>query len=182
MIKFDNVFFSFGNRPVFEGLTLALPDRCIIRAPSGRGKTTLLRLVAGLIKPDSGTVTGAPDRISFLFQDDRLLPWLTVRQNIAAVLPHGSAEADEYLEKTELSDYADALPENLSGGQRRRAAFARALAYKGKLLILDEPFKGLDEPLMRRMAEITVSSCANILMVSHSDAESALIGGETVTL
>lgn len=183
MIKFENVCFSFGDKPVFENLTLTLPDRCVLIAPSGRGKTTLLRLAAGLLKPDSGKISGVPEKISFLFQDDRLLPWFSARKNIEAVLPRGHEdEVAGYLRAVELSEFAEKLPDELSGGQRRRVSLARALACGGDLLILDEPFKGLDEPLMRRMAELVLSSGSNFLAVSHSALEAGLLGGETVTL
>lgn len=87
MIYFDGVTFAFPERPVFENLTLALPDKCALMAPSGRGKTTLLRLSAGLLRPQSGEIRPDWKKYAFLFQDDRLMTWLSARENVETVLP-----------------------------------------------------------------------------------------------
>ena len=127
---------------VLEHLNLTLPDSglvCIF-APSGTGKTTLLNLFCGLLKPDSGRIEGLEDRkFAYVFQEDRLVPQLTARENIRLVM-----------EQLGLAGWEDALPQELSGGMQRRVAIARAFAY-GKqygsrtVYLLDEPLKGLDE-------------------------------------
>ncbi|MBR5381966.1 MAG: ABC transporter ATP-binding protein [Oscillospiraceae bacterium] len=183
MIRFRNVYFSFGETPVFEDLTLDIPKKCVLKAPSGRGKTTLLRLAAGLLRPDAGSVSGAPEKIAFLFQDDRLLPWLTAEENVAAVLPgERKDEAAAWLGYVELASLKNARPDELSGGQRRRVALARALAFGGDLLLLDEPFKGLDPALTDRMAGLVLSTGTDFLMASHSERETELMGGEIIDL
>ena len=127
---------------VLEHLNLTLPDSglvCIF-APSGTGKTTLLNLFCGLLKPDSGRIEGLEDRkFAYVFQEDRLVPQLTARENIRLVM-----------DQLGLAGWEDALPQELSGGMQRRVAIARAFAY-GKqygsrtVYLLDEPLKGLDE-------------------------------------
>ena len=118
MIKIDSVSFSYGEKCIFDGFSANIaPGVTSLSAPSGYGKTTLLRLIAGLETPKSGSITGVPDRISFMFQEDRLLPWLTALENVAAVLPkERRGEAAAFLELTELSGEAGSLPEKLSGG------------------------------------------------------------------
>ena len=143
MIRVEDVSFSYPGKPVFSHLNLTLPDTgtAALMAPSGYGKTTLLRLLAGLETPASGRITGLENRkTAFLFQEDRLLPWLTAEKNIALV---SSAERAAYwLEKMEID--GGQYPREMSGGMQRRVALARAMAFGGDVLLLDEPFKGLD--------------------------------------
>ena len=123
---------SFGDRKVLDGFTLEIPDRGItaLSGPSGCGKTTLLRLLAGLQKPDGGTVEGIdPRETVLLFQENRLLPGRKVREQITAVLPRQRrGEAERWLALAELEGEGDARVEELSGGMQRRLSLARALA------------------------------------------------------
>ena len=129
--------------------------------PSGRGKTTIARLVSGLIQPDKGTVdAGSSERTGYLFQEDRLLPWLNVRANmLLACLSGNAAGADpdeavkEMAAKLEIEDALEMMPYELSGGMAHRVALGRTLMYGGNVLILDEPFRGLDEELTDRITE-----------------------------
>lgn len=183
MMQIENLRFSYGNKEIFNGFNHTFESVTCITGPSGCGKTTLLRLIAGLEKPRGGRIVGAPARPAMLFQEDRLLPWLTARQNVAAVLPgteRGSAA--DWLAKTELADFMDALPENLSGGQKRRVALARALCYGGDLLILDEPFKGFDPALTKRMAALIRAQEIPVVAAVHSPEEMALLGGDVLRL
>lgn len=184
MIKITGLSFSYGEKRIFDGLSLELPDGvCCMEGVSGRGKTTLLRLIAGLEKPSGGTISGVPARIAFMFQEDRLLPWLSAEANVAAVLPKSRAdEAKKWLGAVELGNELAALPENLSGGQRRRIALARALAFGGDLLILDEPFEGLDPALTERMTALVRDLAADVLVTSHSDFQTELWGGTRIIL
>lgn len=152
-IELREVSLALDGKAVLEQLSLHIPaDGVTCDRALRRGKTTLLRLIAGLIRPDAGEITGVPDRPSFLFQEDRLIPWLTARGNVRAVLPpSGGAQADRLLREVGLDADADSYPDALSGGMRRRVALARALAYGGGILLLDEPFKGLDPELMERL-------------------------------
>ena len=171
----ENVSFSYPGKPVFENLTFELPDAGVtaISGPSGCGKTTLLRLIAGLEKPQSGRVH-APGltKTSFLFQEDRLLPNLTCREQLRAVLPRG-AEVSQYMDAVGLSNAPDSKPDTLSGGMRRRLALARAFAYaKDKsLLILDEPFTGVDPPTAEKIMSSLRTLPLPILLTAH-DSES----------
>lgn len=149
----------------FDGLVLlnhfshTLPSAgtvCLF-GPSGCGKTTLLNCIAGLETLDSGSVSGVAGlKISYLFQEDRLLPWNTAEENIAAVLRGGDscARAREWLMRVGLEGSEGKYPAQLSGGMRRRVAIARALAYGGDLYLLDEPFQRLDSGNRRKMADL----------------------------
>jgi NitT/TauT family transport system ATP-binding protein len=154
-IKLERLNLAFGGLPVLEDFSLELPDsgELCLSGPSGCGKTTLLFVLAGLHRPHSGQIRGlGKQRISMLFQEDRLLPWLSAAENVALVLPSGRAEqARPWLELVELGPEAGQLPRELSGGMRRRVALARALAYEGDILLLDEPTNGLDHGLAQRI-------------------------------
>ncbi len=183
MIQIENLRFSYGGNEIFSGVSHTFGPVTCITGPSGCGKTTLLRLVAGLEEPQGGKIGGAPARPAVLFQEDRLLPWLTARQNVAAVLPGADrGAAADWLRKTELADFMDVLPENLSGGQKRRVALARALCYGGDLLILDENFKGFDPALTKRMAALILAQEIPVIAAVHSPEEMALLGGDVLRL
>jgi ABC-type nitrate/sulfonate/bicarbonate transport system ATPase subunit len=192
MIRIENLVFAYNEkndgktvarRRIFDGFSAALSSVTCITGPSGCGKTTLLRLIAGLEKPQEGVITGVPERVSVMFQEDRLLPWLSARRNIEAVLPpERSGEAAQWLRRVELDDCLDSLPESLSGGQKRRVALARALAFGGGLLILDEPFKGFDPALTERMAALIKSRNVQVIAAVHAPEEMSLLGGEVIRL
>lgn len=160
-VFFDNVSFSYGNTAVLNGVTWHLPDSGVVClwGASGCGKTTALRLLAGLEKPAHGTIRGV-GRVSMVFQEDRLLPWRTALENVM-LTGAGEPIARELLSALGLTEEEiGALPIHLSGGQQRRVALARALAAESDILLLDEPFNGLDEgtwqdvvPLILRAAE-----------------------------
>ena len=180
MIRFQDVSFSYPGKPVFTHMSLTLPDRgaAALMAPSGYGKTTLLRLLAGLEAPDGGTVTGAEGKkISFLFQEDRLLPWLTALENAALV--SDEKRAAEWLRKMEIED-GNAYPREMSGGMQRRCALARAMAYGGEILLLDEPFKGLDEALRGRIAGRIRDVFPLTVLAVHDPEEARLMGAEII--
>jgi len=183
MISFQNVGLAYADKHVLTDFTLHLPRDGItcLHGPSGCRKTTLLRLLAGLIAPDSGTITGLPKKPALLFQEDRLIPHLTARENIAAVLPTGRAdEADDWLAKVGLAADAHLRPRELSGGMRRRVALARTLAYSGDFLLLDEPFTGLDQTRTAQMAALIRETGIPALAATHSGEEIALLGGKVL--
>ena len=184
MIEIRDLAFSYGKKAVFSGLTLDIPAGVVcLSGGSGRGKTTLLRLLAGLEKPDAGSITGVPPHPALLFQDDRLLPWLTAEENVAAVLPENEkARAGELLAAMELSELAESYPGQMSGGQCRRVSLARALAFESGLMLLDEPFTGLDAALSGRMARLLRERGGNILVVTHSQADIEALGGTVIEL
>ena len=194
MISVKNISFAYKNsvtgekeKPVFGGFSLDIPESsavCVMGV-SGSGKTTLTKLLLGLEQPDSGEITGLDGkRVSVVFQEDRLLPWYSARKNVAAVLPRGAESAaltDELLEDAELTEAADKPIRELSGGMQRRVSIARALAFGGDLIILDEPLKGLDEELKRRIVPRIKKRFKTILLITHSEDEAKLFGCETIT-
>ncbi len=152
MIRFEDVCLSYGDKQVLSGVTLhAGPGEHIaLMGHSGCGKTSLLRLAAGLVRPTAGMVTCRAKRLAYAFQEPRLLPWFTAAENVNAVLDGGRSgmpKARQWLAEVGLADAADALPRELSGGMAQRVNLARTLAREGDLLLLDEPLKELDEAL-----------------------------------
>lgn len=187
MVTLDHVSFSYGNTPVISDFSLTLPTSgavCLFGA-SGCGKTTLLRLIAGLEVPTAGNIRRDAKRIAMVFQENRLIPWLTVRQNIELVLVKPDPTlVDNCLQAVSLSGAAEQLPDELSGGMQRRVALARALAFGGDLLLLDEPFNGLDETLKNQIAMHLRARFANcpIVLITHSPDEAMLFDATIIHL
>ncbi|MBR1584902.1 MAG: ABC transporter ATP-binding protein [Clostridia bacterium] len=182
MIVLSHVTAGYQDKTVLRDLSLTLPDtgRVAVMAPSGYGKTTLLRVLAGLLPVQSGSVTGlVGKKIALMFQEDRLLPWLTAEKNVEIVSDR--AAADHWLAALEI-EAGDQLPAALSGGMQRRVALARALAFGGDVLLLDEPFKGLDEALKKRVAERIKNAAPLIVLSVHDPAEAALMDAEVIRL
>ncbi len=151
--------------------------------PSGRGKTTILRLLAGLEQADGGTVDGVGDRrVSVIFQEDRLLPFCTAQMNIAVAAP--GSDARLWLEKVELADDAGKFPAQLSGGMCRRVALARALAYDGAVFLMDEPFQGLDREMKLRMMALVRTALAGktAVLVTHDPEERDFLADTVLSL
>lgn len=155
MICLENVTLGYGRRTVLDRFSLTLPETgvTILQGPSGCGKTTLLRLLAGLERPEEGSISGiAPGETAFLFQEDRLFPWRTAKQQLTDVLPRQRrGEWHKWLALTELEGEGERYPAQLSGGMARRLALARCLALGGRLYLLDEPFSGVDTDRARRI-------------------------------
>ncbi|MBQ3010969.1 MAG: ABC transporter ATP-binding protein, partial [Oscillospiraceae bacterium] len=150
MIKLENVTLRFKDTCILKDFNLCIEDgeHIVIMGASGSGKTTLLKLISNQLKPTSGTVQTTAKRISYMFQEHRLLPWLTAAENVNLVLgdkKESLPEAVKWLEQLGLTDAANRYPAQLSGGMRQRVALARALAFNGDLLLLDEPLASLDE-------------------------------------
>ena len=171
MIKLQDLTLRYGDKLVLDHFSLELPDRGLtaLSGPSGCGKTTLLRVMAGLAEPEGGAVSGVdPARTAFLFQEDRLLPWRTAAQHITDVLPkHRRGEAERWLAFAELEGEGGAYPANLSGGMARRLALARCAALGGELLLLDEPFTGVDAERTARMLDRLRALDVPIVMATH---------------
>ena len=161
-------------------------------APSGWGKTTLLRILMGLEVPTSGSVEGV-GRVGAVFQEDRLCPQLTAEENVALVLP-----AEQYKAKTQykeqirkdliqlgLDDEALALPaRKLSGGQKRRTALLRALWVESDTLLLDEPFTGMDPAAMKKAAAMLKARCGAkpALLATHDQLAIRELGWRVIEL
>ncbi len=153
MIIFKNVTKSFDGKKVLENFSATLPEQGIvlITGPSGSGKTTLSRLILGLSQPDSGEVILKADKISVVFQEDRLVPSLSALENVALV--SNTASAAKRLQSLSLGDSLTLLPAQLSGGMKRRVAVARALEFGGEVLLLDEAFSGLEDALAKEILD-----------------------------
>ena len=173
MVECKNLTLSYGDKAVLRDFSLSLPlcGLTALRGPSGCGKTTLLRLIAGLEQPETGNVLGIrPEETAFLFQENRLFPWRTVQQHLTDVMPRpDGAKARELLELVELEGEETLYPAQLSGGMGRRLALGRALALESKLLLLDEPFAGVDPDRAARILTRLKAAGIPALLVSHED-------------
>lgn len=188
-IQVSDVSVWFEEKKVLKHITVTLPDRgsIALHSPSGTGKTTFLRVLAGLTRPTVGQVTGlGGKRVTMVFQEDRLLPWYTAYENVLFALPDDMENRErtalDWLERMELSDAVRQYPAALSGGMKRRVAIARALAYGGDVLLLDEPFNGLDDALRVRVAAHIRDAAPLTVLVTHDQAEAALLGARTMEL
>lgn len=178
-LEITHAFKSYGGREVLRDFTLQFPESGVfcLFGPSGCGKTTLVNCLAGLTPLDSGSVAGTKGRrISCVFQEDRLLPWASAEENIAAVFhdrKEGLRKAAEWLRKVGLQGEEKKKPREMSGGMCRRVALARALAYGGDLFLLDEPFQRLDEKNRENMMKLTLEAVQGKLAVfiTHNLAE-----------
>jgi sulfonate transport system ATP-binding protein len=186
LVEIHGLSKAFGSRSVLAGIDLKIfPGEFVsILGPSGGGKTTLLRMIAGLEQPTSGSIrfwsghSMAGTDIRVMFQEDRLLPWRRVIDNVALGLPKSSRDsAEKMLERVGLRDHACDWPMILSGGQRQRVALARALVHQPALLLLDEPFGSLDaltrSEMQLLLESLWVKSKTAVLLVTH-DIEEAL--------
>ena len=159
---------------------------CLL-GPSGCGKTTLLNMLAGLV-PYDGKIENIPARVSYIFQEERLLPNLTVKQNITFALGKGADERRiaDVLAKVELSDREDAWPSELSGGQAQRVSIARAFAYPSELILMDEPFSSLDTALKIRLIDVFCNlwreERRTAVFVTHDAEEAYMLAHRAVVM
>ena len=193
-VQVRNLNKSFGDNRVLVNLNVNFEkDKItVITGPSGCGKTTLLNIISGMEQPDSGEVIMKDRSISFIFQEDRLIPDLTVYRNIEFVLKSTLSEQEskpiieKYLDLVKLKEAKDKYPEQLSGGMKRRVAIARAFAYRSDLLIMDEPFKGLDEKLKKEIIDeflrIYNQDKRTIILVTHDMDEAVFLGDAIIDL
>ena len=173
MIVIDGLNIAYGDAAVLKDCSLQVKSgsRIALMGPSGCGKTTLINAIAGLIAPDSGTIQ-VNGKVSYVFQEPALFPWLTAAENVNVVLsdkPETLPQARKWLEEAGLSDSLDKYPHQLSGGQKQRVAICRALAFGGEILLLDEPLKGLDPDTRDRVAQLILreSRDKTLLLVTH---------------
>lgn len=201
-LKIENISHRYGATEVLQDISLDIPAGqivCLV-GPSGCGKSTLLRFIGGLERPDAGTVLqiGEPpaqslNPLTFVFQHFALLPWRSVAGNISLVLEdHGMRGAEakkiiaDVLARTRLSDFANALPKQLSGGMKQRVALARALAVNPAVMLLDEPLSALDsqtrELLMDDLVALWTRTPFTAVYVTHNLHEAVRLGHRIVVL
>jgi NitT/TauT family transport system ATP-binding protein len=201
-IALSHVTHRFGDLTALDDVSLHAHEGEIVAiiGPSGCGKSTLLGIAGGILRPTAGEVVlrgvAAADtlnEITFIFQDFSLLPWLSVRDNVAFVLKHhklGAAEIERRianaLERTGLSDFAAALPKQLSGGMRQRVGIARALAVRPAVFLMDEPLSALDaqtrELLLDDILALWERDHPTILYVTHNFQEAIRIADRVCVL
>ncbi|MCK0090228.1 ATP-binding cassette domain-containing protein [Rhodococcus sp. F64268] len=179
MIEFDRVGLSRGSRVIVDDVSLRLHsgEILVVLGESGLGKTTVLHAAAGLLEPSTGTVTRRAERQGILFQEARLLPWMSVGRNVRLGAPGRSVwssgsypEVDRALEQVGLTDVAALPPFRLSGGMQRRAALARALYARPSVVFADEPFAHLDSASAKTVGVAlgrAAAEGAGILMTAH---------------
>lgn len=189
MIKIRNFNLTLGGTPLFADFNLSIESGCItgIFGPSGVGKTTLVHLLAGLIVPDEGQVEGIdPSGISCIFQEPRLLPWLTVYDNLDLVLRKSIADSSRrsvlirhHLKSVGLEGELGKFPDQLSGGMKQRASIARAFTVPSTCLLMDEPFKGLDPKLKQSVMDSFLNlweeTRRTVVFVTHDPAEACRV-------
>lgn len=181
MLKIKNLTFAYDNKPVFSDLSFEIKngERIWLSGPSGCGKTTLIKLILGLLKPQKGEVKSDKITPSVVFQENRLLPFKTILQNITLIGGEPNF-ADENLTALGIGETKDLYPSSLSGGMKRRAAIARALSVPFDLLILDEPFNGIDEKNLQSTVDRInkIAKDKTIILITHNPEEAELLGAK----
>lgn len=182
---------TFDDNEVLKNVNITLKDNSIycLMGASGIGKTTLLRILMGLEHADSGSISGIDIKsISCMFQEDRLIPYLSAIDNVRIVLRGKNNNNREEVRNHLLSilpdDSLDMPVSSLSGGMKRRVALARALSYSGKLIILDEPFTGLDKDTKLNVIDYILKMRNNrtLLIATHGTDDANLLGAEIIKL
>ena len=188
MLTIEHLTKQFGEKTLFRDLCLTVEGPAVLWAPSGWGKTTLLRILMGLDTPTAGRVRGV-GRAAAVFQEDRLCPQLTALQNVTLVLPgsekqyKGQIEAD--FQQLGMDTAALTLPAaRLSGGQKRRTALLRALWAPSDTLLLDEPFTGMDPDTLAAAATLLRTRCGTkpVLLATHDREAIRLLGWPVIEL
>ncbi len=183
-IIFDGVCFSYGRKRVLNQLSFSVEagERICLFGPSGCGKSTVLRLICGLEKPNAGKITVNAKQVRPVFQEDRLLPFLSVAQNVAMF--SDGEDPTEILTELGLAEVLNEPPKKLSGGMARRAALARSLAGNGDIYVLDEPFNGLDDANVERAIEQIDKRTAGktVICVLHSLDDAKRLGCRIINI
>lgn len=188
MLTIEHLTKQFGEKTLFRDLCLTVDGPAVLWAPSGWGKTTLLRILMGLDTPTAGWVRGV-GRAAAVFQEDRLCPQLTALQNVTLVLPGSEKKYKEQIEvdfqQFGMDAAALALPAaRLSGGQKRRTALLRALWAPSDTLLLDEPFTGMDPDTLAAAAALLRTRCGTepVLLATHDREAIRLLGWPVIEL
>lgn len=184
-IELKNVSKTF-EKPVLSSFSHVFNGNSIhcILGESGCGKSTLLKLIGGIWQPDAGEIVfSQKHKISYMFQEDRLLPWLSAFENVLAV-KNDSKACSLIFEKLEIKDAKNLYPNELSGGMKRRVALSRALAYDGDIFLLDEPFSGIDTAtklqIMQYIKPLLITKLC--IVISHDKEEAVSLGAAVYTM
>ncbi|WP_343551006.1 ABC transporter ATP-binding protein [Pantoea sp.] len=190
-IVFDHVGFSWDDKPLCQQLNLHLRGgkTTVMLGRSGIGKSTLLRLVAGLLTPQQGEVQGVSGQVAWMGQQDLLYPWLTVLENVMLSARLSGEKPDRQralalLEQVKLGDVAHAPPNHLSGGMRQRVALARTLYAQRDVVLMDEPFATLDVMTKLSLQTLTASLLKGktVLLVTHDPLEACRMADDILLL
>lgn len=185
-IMVNNLCKSYNNLDVLKqwNLTINSSERIVLLGPSGAGKTTFLRIAAGLEKQTSGQIVNNCSRVGFVFQEPRLIPWRNVRQNLQFI--KDDVDVSHILKRLNLSDFANYYPNQLSGGMKQRVNLARALINEPDLLILDEAFSSLDLKvklgIMQDVLKQWQEKRFTMLTVTHDLKEALLIADRIIII
>ena len=187
-IIFHKVGKAFDNNKLFSELSFTLPEGQIgcIMGKSGCGKTTILNMIMGFISPDYGEIEGVPNKIATVFQEDRLCEDFSAIDNIKAVVGKAVSEEkiSECLSLLGLQEHLKAPVATFSGGMKRRVAIARAILADSELVIMDEPFKGLDDATKAEAARaiLTYTAGKTLLVTTHDYREAEMLGGSILNI
>ena len=195
MIVFEHVSKRFDSLVVLEDFDLRIGKGEIVGivGPSGVGKTTILKLMTGIVSPDEGRVTTTEGTLAYVFQEPRLLPWRTALDNVAVALrakgmgkTEARAQASRWLERVGLKGFEHYHPEELSGGMAQRVSIARAFAAEPRILLLDEPFSNMDAALkgsvMAILQDIIKEGGITVVLVTHDLTEALQLADRIVEL
>jgi sulfonate transport system ATP-binding protein len=194
-LRVDRLYKSFGSLDALAGISMHVEPGEIVSVvgPSGCGKSTLLRLIAGLDRPASGSlhlddqpIIGPSPRVGVIFQEPRLLPWLTVAKNVAFGLRRPDGRVTALLRAVGLEEFARALPRQLSGGMAQRVAIARALATRPEVLLLDEPFSSVDAFTRMHLQDLLLAiwqqESTTMVLVTHEIDEALYLSDRVLVL
>lgn len=188
-MKIERLSFSFDKKVIFSDFNLEIANGHItaLMAPSGKGKSTLLRLIAGLLEPQNGSIDTTGQTVGIMFQEPRLFGQLTALQNVALVIKdkvNANQRAMQLLEAFNVADAANKYPDELSGGMAKRISLARAIAYNSDILLLDEPFSALDSQTKKMVMEASKPFLQGktVLLVTHDAAEAAAFADTVIEL
>ncbi len=191
-LKVNNLSKSFANTPVFNNLSLEIPENKItcILGPSGCGKTTLSNILTGLESYDTGNISDFENKsFSAIFQEPRLLPWKSVEDNINFVLDHQSLsdekdKIDDYINMVGLEKAKSLYPSELSGGMKQRVSIARAFIYPSDILIMDEPFTGLDIKIKKDISDRFLSlwhkDQRTVIYITHELSDALMFADQII--
>lgn len=187
MIELLHLNKTYGEKTVLKDFSARIPEGqvTVLMGASGCGKTTLLRILMGLEAPDEGTLSGVPEKIAAVFQEDRLCPDFTALSNVRLVMEKPDpALAQSLLKELGLDAAMEKPVRTLSGGMQRRVAIARALAYDAPLVILDEAFKGLDQDTRDTVLATVLRHTAGktLIAVTHDPQEAQTLGGQLIEM